>query len=177
MMPVWVRSRLRRHRLHLAAVKRLATRILSLAGHPRAELSVDIVGDRRMRRLNRQYRRRDETTDVLSFAMHEAKGVHASALSPLIGDVVISLPAAARDAARCHRSLDLQLVELLIHGVLHLLGYDHERSREEAARMRRKEDEILNAVRPIPRLARSLSVERARSGVPAAMNATCTAGK
>jgi rRNA maturation RNase YbeY len=70
----------------------------------------------------------------------------------LLGDVVISLPTAARQAVECGTSLDEEVVRLIIHGVLHLIGYDHERSEEEAERMRRKEKEIIRLLLPLPNL-------------------------
>jgi rRNA maturation RNase YbeY len=153
-MPVRVRSRLRRASLQRHQISRLAQTILTAAGEPGAELSLDLVGDRRMRRLNRQYRGRDHPTDVLAFAMREAKGP----VSPLLGDVVISLDAAARRSAAAGRSIEQDLAALLIHGILHLMGYDHERGAQEARRMQRKEQSILKSLRQVPKMieARSL---------------------
>ena len=86
--------------------------------------------------LNLQYRKKDKPTDVLSFPL-------ADELQPqLLGDVVISVETAARQAQRRSHSLREELQTLLIHGILHLLGYDHETSRSEAIRMHRKEREI-----------------------------------
>lgn len=92
--------------------------------------------DHEIRSLNRQYRGKDKPTDVLSFPL-------ADELHPfLLGDVVISVETAARQAQRRGHSLREELQILLIHGILHLLGYDHEVSRSEAIRMHRKEREI-----------------------------------
>lgn len=86
--------------------------------------------------LNRQYRAKDKTTDVLSFPL-------ADEVCPnLLGDVVISVDTATRQARRRGHSLREETQTLLIHGMLHLLGYDHEVSRSEAIRMRKKEREI-----------------------------------
>jgi rRNA maturation RNase YbeY len=145
-MPVLVRTRLHRTPLLSPAVSKLIQRILSVAGESEAILSVEFVGDHRMRRLNAQYRGRDITTDVLAFAMREAPGPR----SPLLGDVVISVPRAAKQADEQKHPLQYELTVLLIHGILHLLGYDHERSEYEARRMRRKERAVLQAVMPIP---------------------------
>lgn len=147
-MPVLVRSQLRRAGLMRAALARLAQRIIAAAGEPETQLSVLLVGDRRMRRLNRRYRGRDYPTDVLAFPMREAEGP----ASPLLGDVVISLPQAIRQAEGDGHSLDHELATLLIHGTLHLLGHDHERGGREAERMRRKERAIMRQVGPIPKL-------------------------
>jgi len=94
------------------------------------------VTDPEIHDLNRRYRGKDRPTDVLSFPL-------ADALQPsLLGEVVISVETAARQAQRRGHSLPEELQTLLIHGVLHLLGYDHEVSRSEAIRMHRKEQEV-----------------------------------
>jgi probable rRNA maturation factor len=94
------------------------------------------VPDPTIQALNRQYRGKDKPTDVLSFPL-------ADELQPfLLGEVVISTETAARQAERHGHTLREELQILLIHGILHLLGYDHEVSRGEAARMRRKEREV-----------------------------------
>lgn len=150
-MPVLVRCRLRRARIVSSRIQRLAETILKAVGESTAELSLDVVGDGRMRRLNREFRRKDTPTDVLAFSMREA----ASPVSSLLGDVVISLPTAARQASARRHSLDVEIATLLIHGVLHLCGYDHERSDAEARRMRRKEQDILRALGRIPTLVKA----------------------
>lgn len=92
--------------------------------------------DSEIQTLNRQYRGKNQPTDVLSFPL-------ADELQPsLLGDVVISVETAARQAQRRGHSLREELQTLLIHGILHLLGYDHEVSRSEAVRMQRKEREV-----------------------------------
>jgi probable rRNA maturation factor len=147
-MPVSVRSRLRGTSLLLPAISHLIQRMLSAAGESKAILSVEFIGDHRMRRLNAQYRGRNMTTDVLAFAMREAPGPS----SALLGDVVISVPQAVRQAVGQGHSIHQELATLLIHGILHLLGYDHERSEIEARRMRRKEHALLQTMLPIPTL-------------------------
>jgi probable rRNA maturation factor len=147
-MPVWFRTRLRHPVVHLPAIQTVSQRVLAVAGYPRAEVSLNFVSDRRMRHLNRQYRGHDCSTDVLAFAMRDAAGPPTI----LLGDVVISLPTAARQAVECGTSLDEEVVRLIIHGVLHLIGYDHERSEEEAERMRCKEKEIIRLLLPLPNL-------------------------
>lgn len=147
-MPVIVGMRLRRRRLRLDQLNKLACRILDFVGESQAVLSLDIIGDVRMRRLNRLFRQRDKTTDVLAFATREGPGPP----SALLGDVVISFPQALRQSRRHQRGVDYELAVLLIHGILHLCGYDHERSEREARRMTRRERAVLRAVGRIPRL-------------------------
>ncbi len=112
-------------------------------GCPEAELSITIVGDRSIRILNREYLGRDKATNVISFAMQEGE---FGALNPqLLGDVVISADTAAREAQEAEESSWGRLCFLLLHGILHITGYDHERSGEaEAARMEAREREIFS---------------------------------
>jgi probable rRNA maturation factor len=85
-----------------------------------ATFTVRFTGDREMRRINRTYRDKDRTTDVLSFPGEETpEGRH-------LGDVLISVPAARRQAAKAHHDTDRELRILLLHGILHCLGHDHE---------------------------------------------------
>jgi len=152
-MAVYLRVRLVRLAVRRTSFVRLVGLVLAAVGEASSELSVDLVGDGRMRRLNREYRKKDRTTDVLAFPMREALAPGASRVtSDILGDVVISVPTARRQAKEGGRSLDEELVWLLVHGVLHLCGYDHERSEREARRMQRREREILRLLSPVPRL-------------------------
>ena len=110
-------------------------------GYPDSELSIAVVGDRTIRRLNREYLGRDKTTNVISFAMQE--GAFPGLNSTMLGDVVISADTAAREADEAGLTTEARLSFLLLHGILHLTGYDHERSGEpEAHRMEEKEREL-----------------------------------
>ena len=117
-------------------------KILSDLGCPdETELSVTIVGDRTIHRLNRDYLDKDCPTNVISFSQQEGEFGH---LAPhMLGDVVISADTASREAEQSEQTGYERLVFLLLHGILHLCGYDHERSGEaEARRMERKEQEL-----------------------------------
>jgi probable rRNA maturation factor len=103
-----------------------------------AELSIRIVGSREGRSLNRQYRGRDYATNVLSFSAELPTDIG----SPLLGDIVIAAPVVAREAREQDKSLRDHYAHLTVHGVLHLLGYDHQRERE-AAKMEQLETRIL----------------------------------
>ena len=118
-------------RLHRTARKLLAALRL-----PDAELSLVLCSDAVIHALNREWRGRDRPTDVLSFAQGEGEG---GAPAGLLGDVVISVDTARRQAAERGETLARECDRLLIHGLLHLLGYDHERSVSEARRMRARE--------------------------------------
>lgn len=125
----------------MKTLRRVAEKILSVLGYPDSELSVSIVGDRTIRRLNRDYLGRDKTTNVISFSLQEGEfgGINAQAL----GDVVVSADTAAREAEEGGLTFDQRLTFLLLHGILHLTGFDHERSGEQEARlMEAKEQEL-----------------------------------
>ena len=115
---------------------RSARRLLAGLELGGAELSVLLVSDAEMQRLNRDWRGKDRPTDVLAFAQGEGDG---GAPDGLLGDVVISVDTARRQAGDAGSSLGAEADRLLIHGLLHLLGYDHERSAAEARRMQRRE--------------------------------------
>jgi len=123
-------------------LRNLALRILSALGSTDdCELSVSIVGDRAMRRLNREYRGMDRPTNVLSFSMGE--GDFAGVNPHLLGDVVISADTAMREAEEEGITLGERIAFLLLHGILHVVGYDHERSGEaEARRMERQQRKL-----------------------------------
>jgi len=126
-------------RLDVRRVRSQAQRVLRALGHGRSELSLSLVDDAEMRALNKSYRNLDRTTDVLSFSLVE--GECAEHRGALLGDVVISVDTAARVARERHRALDEEVTRLLVHGVLHLVGHDHER--EEDARVMRGEERRL----------------------------------
>lgn len=157
-MGVYLHVRLKRFAPGQAPLIRAAESILEAVGESQSELSLELVGDGRMRRLNRLYRRKDRTTDVLAFPMRES----VSPYSALLGDVVISVPTAVRQAREAGRSLNDEVAALLVHGVLHLCGYDHEKGPSEAARMRRRERVLLKAIGPAPRLITSPTVAKKR---------------
>ena len=123
---------------------RRARRLLRAIGQGQSELSLVLVGDAAMAALNAAHRGRSNTTDVLAFSLVE--GDHSGYRGPLLGDVVISLDTARRRARASRRDLDTELLVLLIHGVLHLVGYDHQRP-VEARRMAREEKRLCDLLR------------------------------
>jgi probable rRNA maturation factor len=98
------------------------------------EMTVVFLNDSQMRHYNRMYRRKDSTTDVLSFPVNDDLVDE----SHYLGDVLISLERANQQAVEAHRSLEQELRILLLHGVLHLLGYDHETDRGQMNRLEKK---------------------------------------
>ena len=123
-----------------ADLKKIAAAILTGLEKGEAELSVALVGDQEMRPLNARYRKKNKTTDVLSFPADPSMPLKAA----LLGDVIISVEQARRQAKERKISLKMEMVTLLIHGILHLLGYDHERSRRQAKIMASLEQKLLS---------------------------------
>lgn len=122
-----------------------ARRLLRVLGRTDAELSIALVDDAEMRELSGRYRSLPRTTDVLAFAL--AEGPHAERRGAMLGDVVVSVDTARAQARRARRSLDDEVLRLLIHGTLHLLGHDHARA-AEARRMRAEERRLWRALNP-----------------------------
>lgn len=146
---IYLRNTTRKYALPLRRIERSATALLGATGRPQATLSLTFVGDAAMRRLNREYRGHDRTTDVLSFPMYERFAVPKLSMpgNPelLIGDIIIGLDVAARQAIAYDAPLVAEIERLLVHGVAHLLGHDHEESRE-LKRMLREEKRLAAAI-------------------------------
>ncbi len=120
--------------------------ILSALGFPDGELSLLIVDNDEIQNINRDYLERDKPTNVISFAMQEGEG--GGVQPQLLGDVVISAERAAEDAQEAAIPFEHELVFLMLHGILHLLGYDHERgTAEQAVEMEEKEREVFSLLR------------------------------
>jgi probable rRNA maturation factor len=119
-------------------LEKIALAILELVDREDAELSLVLIGNREMQKLNAGYRRKDYPTDVLSFPVEGKVPAEIS----LLGEVIISVEKAAQQARERARTLEKEMVTLLIHGIVHLLGYDHERSAKDARAMSRVEKRI-----------------------------------
>jgi probable rRNA maturation factor len=120
----------------LPLLRTTATRILNALDCPDGELSILIVDDPQIAELNRQYLHREGPTNVIAFPMRE--GDFPQITPDLLGDVVISVDTAEREAVSAGTSLEERFLELLIHGILHLFGYDHETDAAEARVMEEK---------------------------------------
>lgn len=116
-------------------LKKVAERILKEEKRE-ADLSIALVGLNRIRELNKKYRKKDKITDVLSFKYNHS------------GEVVICPQEVKKDAERLKSAFKKELARVLIHGTLHLLGYDHEKSKKKAQKMTEKENYYLNLVFP-----------------------------
>jgi len=121
---------------------------LSALESPEAELSIVIVDDDEIARLNKTYLNRSGPTNVIAFPMQE--GPFGDVNPNLMGDVVISLDTTAREAAQAGLSIGARFDQLLIHGILHLFGFDHEKDAEDAKAMETKEKELMELLRTTP---------------------------
>lgn len=166
-MNIFIKNHQRRRSLTKKKITETARKILCILDQSAAELSIMFVGDKKMSELNTIYRGIERSTDVLSFpqdfiSRRPAKvgALHATPLQIphqarnditdsqiLLGDIVISVPRAESQAKMYGWGFHDEISRLLIHGTLHLLGYDHEKTVYMARKMRKKEQEILNAVK------------------------------
>ena len=126
-----------------SGVESHAQKVLAFLGLSDVELSVVLCDDAFIHPLNRDYRGKDRPTDVLSFSQREGEGAYSE--DPMLGDVIISLERAQVQAKEHGVSLQAEVSLLLVHGILHLLGFDHEED-SEAEEMEAKEKEILSVV-------------------------------
>lgn len=136
---------------HVSAeeIVRIVQAVLTAEAHPpETALTVVITDDDEIRRLNRDYLDEDRPTDVLSFAASEdsdAEFVTPDDLAPYLGDIIISYPTALAQAAERNEPVTQELALLIVHGCLHLLGYDHANDPEREA-MWARQDEILRSL-------------------------------
>ncbi|KLU40973.1 MAG: hypothetical protein AA931_01055 [Peptococcaceae bacterium 1109] len=113
---------------------------------PDVEVSLTFVDDEQIRVLNREYRAKDTATDVLSFPQDDEDGfMSIPGMPQVLGDIVISLPRAEEQAETFGHSLEREVVYLAVHGLLHLLGFDHE-DEEGRAEMRAREEAVMEAI-------------------------------
>jgi probable rRNA maturation factor len=128
-----------RQRLPLAFLHRAATTALSTLGITNGPVTVAFVGAQRARTLNREFRKKDRATNVLSFPYERSR-------TALTGDVIVCVPVVAREAKKYRRSVQNHLAMLVVHGIVHLAGHDHE-TQADAKRMERLEAEIARKLR------------------------------
>jgi probable rRNA maturation factor len=155
------RSEIRASGVDARALKRTLRKLLAEVGEPNSAISLTLVDDETIRGINREHRNKDKPTDVLSFPLYHP----SSALAPvpvipsssreapqalgeperLLGDIVISVDTARRQAADYDAPLQSELYRLMIHGLLHVLGHDHEEPGERA-RMESEERRLASAI-------------------------------
>ena len=142
-MKILIKSRQRHRPLNKTKIIKASRQILSLLKQPAAELSILFVGDGKMTELNSVYRGINKSTDVLSF--EAGLTLRQNFTNNVLGDIVINIPRAESQAKDSGAGFYDEIYRLLIHGTLHLLGYDHEKSGYRARVMRKKEEELFNA--------------------------------
>ncbi len=125
-----------------AWLNKIVEQTLGAVGVKSAGVSIAIVGDQEMKKLNKEWRGKNCVTDVLSF---DYKFQVPSSKFQVDGEIIISYPQAARQARERGERVNDEIKMLLIHGALHLAGYDHEKSEKEARRMREMEQKISNS--------------------------------
>ena len=139
-MTIKVQNRQRSIVIDTPGVKRRVQQAMAYLGCEQRELSLVWGNDRLLHDLNRTYRHKDRPTNVLAFSQTPVLDVAPD----LLGDVIVSLPIAAREAEDLAQPLETRVVYLVIHGLLHLLGYDHEGAVAERQRMETLEQELLD---------------------------------
>lgn len=140
-MKIRIANRQKRLKIDNRRIRSRVTRLLRLIDCADQELSITLVDDEAIRLLNRQYLHRDKPTNVLSFSLREGE---CGMVNPgMLGDIVISADTAMRDARKGSLTLEEEILFLIIHGLLHLTGYDHVRtSRADALKMKKREQEL-----------------------------------
>ena len=146
-MKIWIRNRQRHIPLDLKKIRRVAQKILADLALPDAELSILFVNDVQIQELNRRYLRRDKPTNVIAFPMR--KGEYATLHPHILGDLAISVEMAKRQSNRFGLNPMQMVTLLMIHGILHLVGYEHEGTRKGAREMALKQKELLQKCRNI----------------------------
>lgn len=140
-MDIQIDNRQNQFPLDETNLRKAAQAILNDLEYPEAELSIVLVDDTEIHDLNRQYLNHDRPTNVISFPMQEGEFTE---INPnLLGDVVISVDTADREAREAALPMETRLMELLVHGILHLVGYDHESPKADAEAMERKTEELM----------------------------------
>ncbi len=145
-MEVLIDNRQNKYRITitLEKIKKTAAAILNVLECPDGELSILIVDDPQIEILNQEYLNRKGPTNVIAFPMRE--GDFGDIAPYLLGDVVISAETAYREGEASGTGMEKRFIQLLLHGILHLFGFDHENSKEETRKMEQKSDEILKII-------------------------------
>ena len=143
-MKIWIRNRQKHTPLDLRKIRKVAQRILTELGLPDAELSLLLVNDVQIQALNRRYLQRNRPTNVLAFPMREGE---FSVLHPhLLGDLVISVETARRQTKRFGLDEMKMVTLLMIHGILHLVGYEHIGTKKGAREMAIRQQQLFHRI-------------------------------
>ena len=144
-MEVLIDNRQKKYPIAMTTIRQKAKDILNALECPDAELSILIVDDPQITILNKKYLHRSGPTNVIAFPMQTGDfpnvGLH------ILGDVVISVETAAKEGKQMGIGMEERFAQLLVHGILHLIGYDHEKSEAEADKMEKKSEDILKILK------------------------------
>ena len=140
-MNIQIENQQKRIKIDKRRIRRQVNELLKLLDCANMEISITFVDDASIRQINKQYLAKDRPTNVISFPLQEGE---FSDINPeMLGDIVISVDTAGRDAARGNLSFEEEILFLIIHGLLHLKGYNHENtSIADAMKMKKKEKEL-----------------------------------
>jgi probable rRNA maturation factor len=126
-------------------IRSTVLRIMRILDCADKEISLSFVDDEKIKELNKEYLGKDKPTNVISFSLRE--GEYSDINPQIMGDIIISVETAQRDALWGNLTVSQEIDFLIIHGILHLLGYNHENTtREETNKMRKKEKDLFTAV-------------------------------
>ena len=144
-MEVLIDNRQKKYQIAMTTIRQKALDILNVLECHDAELSILIVDDAQIAVLNKKYLHRTGPTNVIAFPMHT--DIFPNISPQLLGDVVISVDTAAKEGKHIGIGMEERFIQLLVHGILHLIGYDHEQSEKQAEDMEQKENEILKLIK------------------------------
>jgi probable rRNA maturation factor len=150
-MTVAIRDQQRKIKVNLPKLRRDAEHLLDLLRLNNVEVSILLTNDHRMKVINKTYRNKNVTTDVLSFPMNESSHDVVPGEETLLGDIVINVHMSKRRASVSREAFSSVVRQLLIHGLLHLIGYDHEVDHSEARKMQKKEKQLIDALTEMDR--------------------------
>jgi probable rRNA maturation factor len=145
-MSISIQNRQKSQRIDTGRVRRSLKRLLNELNRKDSEISILLVDDLQIREINKSYLKRDCPTNVISFSMKEGSFGHIH--PEILGDIILSTETAARDALSGHLEFMDEVEFLLIHGLLHLMGYNHENTgADEAEKMKSRERELFFMLR------------------------------
>jgi probable rRNA maturation factor len=144
-MKIQIENRQAHIKINREKLRNTVLKIFKILDCPENEISICLTDDANITQLNKQYLGKNKATNVLSFSLHE--GEFGNITPHAMGDVVISVETAQKDAKKGNLTVEQEIDFLLIHGILHLAGYNHENTSEkEIEKMRQKEKEVFNII-------------------------------
>jgi len=147
-MKIQIDNRQKRIKIDKRRIRIEVNNLLKLMDCANKEISITFVDNETIQRINKQYLSKDRPTNVISFSLQE--GEFGNINPEILGDVIISVDTAYQDAKKGNLSFDEEILFLIIHGLLHLLGYNHEKtSKVNSLKMKKKEKELFQLLNPI----------------------------